>query len=327
VSALPQVEHVTSVLSGTAWLTASFAATGSQVDAPPAGLAIPLEVAGVDVRSFSWFLSQAQREVVGHADGRWGALGASSARFRRLGPGARLAFGSSSVRIVGVVPDASIGAHELVVSKETARTLGIHRDSYMLIRVVPGTSKSRLQRELATLLPEGALLRVRERGETPFLRQADAVLPLIRIKELAGEFAARLLDGGLVEPDPAWVAAHIVSARVPLLGTVRCNRALIPLLQGAMAEVAEDGLSGAIDPSDFGGCFVSRFIRRDSSAGLSRHSWGAALDINVSTNEVGGRPHMDPRVVAIFERWGFTWGGRWLLPDGMHFELFDAARA
>jgi D-alanyl-D-alanine carboxypeptidase len=27
--------------------------------------------------------------------------------------------------------------------------------------------------------------------------------------------------------------------------------------------------------------------------------------------------------VAIFERWGFTWGGRWLVLDGMHFELLS----
>ena len=28
-----------------------------------------------------------------------------------------------------------------------------------------------------------------------------------------------------------------------------------------------------------------------------------------------------PRLVSAFERWGFTWGGRWLVPDGMHFEI------
>jgi hypothetical protein len=25
--------------------------------------------------------------------------------------------------------------------------------------------------------------------------------------------------------------------------------------------------------------------------------------------------------VEIFDRWGFTWGGSWLVPDGMHFEF------
>jgi hypothetical protein len=29
---------------------------------------------------------------------------------------------------------------------------------------------------------------------------------------------------------------------------------------------------------------------------------------------------MNSRVVKIFERWGFDWGGKFLIPDGMHFE-------
>jgi hypothetical protein len=28
----------------------------------------------------------------------------------------------------------------------------------------------------------------------------------------------------------------------------------------------------------------------------------------------------DPVVVDVFERWGFTWGGRWVSRDPVHFE-------
>jgi hypothetical protein len=48
--------------------------------------------------------------------------------------------------------------------------------------------------------------------------------------------------------DPRWLAAHIAAKAVPILGSVTCNRRMIPM------------------------------------------------------------------------RWGFTWGGHWLVPDGMHFE-------
>ncbi len=52
------------------------------------------------------------------------------------------------------------------------------------------------------------------------------------------------------------------------------------------------------------------------------HAWGLAVDFNVRGNEFGNHnPEMDPRIVEIFERWGFVWGGRWSTPDGMHFEL------
>ena len=138
---------------------------------------------------------------------------------------------------------------------------------------------------------------------------------------MLGEFAARPLPNGSLAMDPAWEAAHIVTASVPILGQVRCNRAIIPQVRGALSELIRDGLSQLIDPTAYAGCYSARFLNRDPTASISHHSWGAALDINVSTNHFGQVPHQDPRLVAVFERWGFTWGGRWLVPDGMHFEF------
>jgi hypothetical protein len=46
-----------------------------------------------------------------------------------------------------------------------------------------------------------------------------------------------------------------------------------------------------------------------------------AVEVNASANPFGRTSRQDPRIVAIFERWGFTWGGSWLIPDGMHFEF------
>jgi hypothetical protein len=88
-----------------------------------------------------------------------------------------------------------------------------------------------------------------------------------------------------------------------------------------MDEVSRRGLGGLISADDFGGCFSPRFLNRDAESGLSHHAWGIALDLNASENPFGANPALDPRVVEILERWGFTWGGRWLLPDGMHFEF------
>lgn len=84
--------------------------------------------------------------------------------------------------------------------------------------------------------------------------------------------------------------------------------------------VAGEGLGFLVDPADYGGCYSARHINADPDARLSHHSWGIAIDINVSTNAYGREPNQHPRVVEIFESHGFTWGGRWLRPDGMHFE-------
>jgi hypothetical protein len=63
----------------------------------------------------------------------------------------------------------------------------------------------------------------------------------------------------------------------------------------------------------------------------SMHAWGAAIDINPALSQYwlwrsgpGRIPaysnHIPPDVVAIFERHGFIWGGRWAHFDTMHFE-------
>ena len=110
-------------------------------------------------------------------------------------------------------------------------------------------------------------------------------------------------------------------ATIPLLGTFRCHKKVIPQIAGAFREVEEKGLGGLIRPGDFGGCFSPRYIRSGREAGLSRHAWGIAFDFNVSSNLYGQPPTMDPQLVEIMERHGFSWGGRWNYPDGMHFEF------
>ena len=54
---------------------------------------------------------------------------------------------------------------------------------------------------------------------------------------------------------------------------------------------------------------------------LSLHAFGIALDLNVPGNQRGTRGEIDRHVVAIFKKWGFTWGGDLAYTDPMHFEL------
>ena len=143
------------------------------------------------------------------------------------------------------------------------------------------------------------------------------------VKQLFGEFAAAPTanSGGWFTMDPRWVRRNIISVGVPILGRVTCNRRIVPQLRAALEEVGARGLARLIDPGDYGGCYTPRLLSTaDPGAGPGHHAWGIAIDINVSKNPFGGRATQDPRIVAIFRRWGFTWGGGWLVPDGMHFE-------
>ena len=136
---------------------------------------------------------------------------------------------------------------------------------------------------------------------------------------LIGRMTFQVLEDGAIRPDPAWVSANIASGTVPVLGEVTCHRLLFPQLQAALAEIEAEGLAGEI--YQYNGCYVPRFIDRDPSKPLSMHAFGLAFDVNTATNQLGTTGDLDPRVVEIFEKWGFIWGGRWSRPDPMHFEL------
>ena len=327
VASLPSIGRVTAVAEDNVWMTRSWSSDGAIVDHPRQPYAIPMDAAAVSPRSFAAFLPRPDGAIVAAlADGQ-GVLGSTSAALRGLGPGAELKFqGGTRVRIVDVLPDELVGAAELLVSKSTGATIGVHRQRYLLMQPHAGAtvSSTEWRRRLRPLLPANLgiyrKVQVRAPGETPFFRSGDAVLPPVMLKTLFGEFAARPSPGrpGYLDVDPAWVRANIVTTTVPLLGRVTCNRAIIPQLRGAMTALARRGLGELIH--SYAGCFAPKFVNRDPGAMLSHHSWGIAFDCNFPGNAYGETPHQDPRLVRTMERWGFIWGGSFIVPDGNHFE-------
>jgi hypothetical protein len=320
VDAMPQIRRSVIVASDNTWLTRSYDEDGEVVDDPPSTFAIPFEVAAVNPEDYAPFLPPADRAVtVALVEGQ-GVLGESSAKLRALGPGATLRFGRVRVEVAAILPDELVGAHELLVSRRTGRRIGVIHDRYALL--VPEGEPNARQVTMAVRrsLPAGTLVRVRAPGDTPYFRHGDAVLPPVKIKELFGEFAARPREGepGFLTVDPAWVSTHIATEHVPLLGSVTCNVALFPQIRGAIADLIALGLEDTI--TSYSGCYAPRHINRIPTAGLSHHSWGIAIDVNVPQNPFGAEPDQDPRMVEVFERWGFIWGGTFILPDGMHFE-------
>lgn len=140
------------------------------------------------------------------------------------------------------------------------------------------------------------------------------------IASVVGTFNYTVLGtGGRISPDPAWVSANIATESVPILGSVTCHRALFPQLRAALEEIVVRGLADEIHVDEYAGCYYPRFIANTTT--LSNHSFGLALDLNVPGNQRGTVGEMNRDVVAIFEKWGFAWGGHWSWTDPMHFEL------
>jgi hypothetical protein len=326
LGALSIVDRVTVVAADNVWMTSSNDGAGNVVDQPPQPYMIPLDAAAIDPLPYSRFLPPEARPIVAHLQDGQAILGQTSARLRNLGPGGVIQLqGGSSVTVIGVLPDRMIGAAEIVVTRTTGVAIGVRQNRYALFRPSTGLrpGAQQLVDRFRALLPPDVqypVVQVRAPGETKYLRMGDAVLPPALIKQRFGEWSGRPQpgDAGYIEIDPTWVQEHIATAELPILGRVSCNRKLLPQLEGAMDEVVAQGLSSTIH--SFDGCFSSRFVLRSPSASISHHAWGVAVDINADTNRFGTPPTQDPRLVTLMERWGFAWGGDWIVPDGMHFE-------
>jgi hypothetical protein len=180
-------------------------------------------------------------------------------------------------------------------------------------------TESTFARVLARLLPD-VDVRTVEPGGSRYMRIASGVNPPVVTKQVFGEFAAypQSQDPAFLNMSPLWYDAHIRTRTVPLLGRVTCNDALFPALIGALRDVQAAGLGSEIHT--YSGCYAARTVARSSTAPPSEHAYGAAIDINAPENPYGAQPTMDPKIVKIFEQWGFLWGGDFLTPDGMHFE-------
>jgi hypothetical protein len=204
---------------------------------------------------------------------------------------------------------------DAIVSKVTADELGLDGREAVLVAITEGADAQAIAAALAEATGMQAEVVPDPETRRAFLTGADA-------KDAFEPFSYIDNGDGTIQIDPEWVRRNIISAEVPIFrGNVVCHRLLVPQLRGALQEVADAGLADLIDPSQYGGCWVARHIDWNPGKPLSMHAWGLAVDFNVSTNQLGAEPQLDPRIVEIFDRWGFVWGGRWSRPDGMHFEL------
>lgn len=212
---------------------------------------------------------------------------------------------------------------DAVVNDAWGRDLGMPMGNALLVSTGLASPQS-VRPAIEDVVGEGISVQIL--GPDPDITvEQTAYLTGGSVAAAVGTFSYRILDHGRIAPDPAWVAANIRTERVPILGEVTCHRVLFPQLRAALTEVVEAGLAPAIHPGEFGGCFYPRFIAGTHQ--LSLHAFGIALDLNVPGNQRGTAGEIDRRVVAIFQKWGFTWGGTWHYTDPMHFELNALVRA
>ena len=218
------------------------------------------------------------------------------------------------IEVGEIVPDAELGWFEAVVNKEVGYQLGINRNIQAIIwdNKVTENHFVELYKNI-----EYKRLRVTFKDAKP---NKNWVLPTALVKKYFGDFQIKEKDGTWIIVEPAWRNANIERKNMPIIGRTTCNKIMWEPLLGALNQVMEEGLQNTLSKDEFqksGGCYAPRRINRFNAGGaISRHAWGIAIDINVKSG-------YHPRVVQIFNQWGFAWGGTWTSPDEMHFELRD----
>ena len=218
------------------------------------------------------------------------------------------------IEVGKVIKDSKIGWFEGVVNKELGFKLGIYRniqaiiwDSHINENFLIELHKNINYRKVKLTFRENRV-------------NKNWVLPTALVKEMFGDFQIKERDGVWITTEPEWREENIQNKRMPILGITRCHRLMWEPLEGALNQILEEGLEEYLIIEEWkssGGCYAPRRINRFEAGGsISRHAWGIAIDINTKS----GYP---PRIVEIFNDWGFAWGGTWTSPDEMHFELRD----
>ena len=136
------------------------------------------------------------------------------------------------------------------------------------------------------------------------------------------------------KPSAAWEKANLVRITPPFkmtydgkpVSSLRIHRLCAASLMRVFEAiwVAADRKQEVIDQwgvSIFGGTYNYRLTRGGNT--LSSHSWACAIDLDPANNGFGDpTPKFanHPAVLKAFADEGWTWGGRWSKPDGMHWQ-------
>ena len=253
--------------------------------------------------------------------------------------------GSIRTFTIGLIaPDAEVGGTEILISIQQADLLGATIDTRVLIYGPP--SRAAIDNALLSSgLYSNTKVRIRKTWDP---KDPDGTRSMAVTKSLLGEFQmdyANLTSQGWTAVDAAWKAAYLPAARTYPTGIrTRCNNTIHADLTAALAEVqatypslvytgpdpllSTTGLNVA-NANQYGGCSAgqARLSRITQSLGsVSRHSWGQPLDVSTVANCQNCVPRMDCRIVRIFRKHNFSWGGNYLTPDGMHFEWVGERR-
>jgi hypothetical protein len=100
---------------------------------------------------------------------------------------------------------------------------------------------------------------------------------------------------------------------------IKVHKLLANIFIDVFSDINNNG--GAALVQSYGGAYECR-RKRIGRSKFSTHTWGIAIDLNTLTNPMGTDGNQPKKLVDIFRRHGFKWGGDWygIYCDPMHFQ-------
>jgi hypothetical protein len=310
----------TTVWSGSMFMKSSRTLGGARVDRR-SRYRIPIDVAFIEPGEYAKFAARKHRNKIRRLSNRKALFARTEVRLRKGHKRLKMRFNVGRAKAIGAISNKSAQGYEMVMAQPAPR--GARAFRTVLIEKGARVPRSRIRRRIKQIIGSKPL-ELSSDGQVPFLRHAQLVRPQLLVKKAFGEFRLRPTSGRSIDIPNRWERRHLRSDRVPLLGRVRCHRKIFRQLRRALRELRREGHGGAIN--SYSGCYVPRFISSYDGYGigpakrLSRHAWGIAVDVNAPSNRFGTRGNQPRTLIRTMRKWGLNWGGRWALPDPMHFE-------
>lgn len=142
---------------------------------------------------------------------------------------------------------------------------------------------------------------------------------------LYGKFAYSEMRGGRIKILDDWPEKNLIIVDLPVVGKHTLHKNIADGLIDIFKVIQFYDLPVNLiypTPIHWDGCYMPRHKMWNPKRNLSIHSWACAVDLNATENPPGADGKMSPQIVEIFEKYGWTWGGRFhnTYKDPMHFQ-------
>ncbi len=296
-------KDVTDQITSNVLVSKSSVAALSTIDITDSGTSATtsIEVLSFDPATYPEFINEASSSSFSSLGGSEAVLSETAASERNLTTGASLVLSNGTeLRVAAVVPDTAMADADVAMVQSTVDSLGATSDTFILL---DADTNAEAVEEMLSRASSDLPLVVVDRSIAASARLAPKTI--FRAEPDLDEEA----------PDLEWLRANIRRSTIPVLGEIRCHRDVNRALAGAMSRLKARGLEALIDPESTFVCFDRH---ADPAQGDHwRHSAGLAIDLNLVEGE---QPTIDRRLRNIMAKFGFVWGGEFLVPQPSHFE-------